>query len=260
MSKNYWFDRVAKAQTAITDKTIKQIDRQMQKYYKTAVKRTIKDFEDTYNHLLLAVKDGREPTPADLYKLDKYWQMQAQLDKQLTLLGDKQIAALTKAFEQNFFDIYYSIALEGMKAFNTIDNTIVNQMINQIWVADGKSWSSRIWGNTKLLADTLNEELINCVVNGNTTSELKKKLMKRFSVSYNNADSVARTELAHIQTQAAQKRYEDYGVQMYEVWADEDERRCDQCGKLHEKKYFIGTQPPIPAHPRCRCCIVPVIE
>jgi SPP1 gp7 family putative phage head morphogenesis protein len=256
----YWQDRMAQSQSKITSKSAKQIERQMRKYYSTSLKRTIKDFEDTYTHLKLAVKDGREPTPADLYNLDKYWQMQAQMQKELQKLGDKQIRLLGKNFEANFFEVYYSIALEGMSAFNTIDSEMVQQMINQVWVADGKSWSARIWDNTAKLAETLNEELINCVVNGNKTSDLKKKLLQRFNVSYSQADSLARTELAHIQTQAAQKRYEDYGVEMFEVWADEDERRCEICGKLHQKKFPASALPPIPAHPRCRCCIVPVIK
>ena len=44
------------------------------------------------------------------------------------------------------------------------------------------------------------------------------------------------------------------------LWADEDERRCEVCGKLHKKRYPVGANIPIPAHPRCRCCIVPVVE
>jgi SPP1 gp7 family putative phage head morphogenesis protein len=257
---SYWKDRQAQAQNEITKKSQKQIERQMKKYYKTTLKRTIKDFEDTYTHLLAAVKDGREPTPADLYKLDKYWQTQAQLKAELQKLGDKQIAKLADEFEANFFEVYYSIALEGESTYSTINSDMVQQMINGIWVADGKSWSSRIWKNTERLAETLNEELINCVVNGNTTSELKKKLLQRFTVSYSNVDSLVRTELAHIQTQAAQKRYEDSGVKMVEVWADEDERRCEVCGKLHQKRFPVNAQPPVPAHPRCRCCILPVVE
>ena len=58
-------------------------------------------------------------------------------------------------FEQNFFDVYYSINVQGLKAFSTLDTVIVQQLINQIWVADGKNWSKRIWGNTELLAKTL---------------------------------------------------------------------------------------------------------
>jgi SPP1 gp7 family putative phage head morphogenesis protein len=133
-------------------------------------------------------------------------------------------------------------------------------MINQVWAADGKSWSKRIWENTEHLAATLNEKLIECVVGGKKTSDLKKALMERFGVSYNNADMLARTELAHIQTQAAKQRYTDTGIEYVEIWADKDERRCDVCGKLHKKRYPVDAVMPIPAHPRCRCCIVPVVD
>lgn len=257
---SYWQDRMAQSQSKLTNKSIRQIEKQMKKYYGDAMKRTIADFEATYNKLLRAVGEGREPTPADLYKLDKYWQAQAQMRKELQKLGDKQIVALSKAFEENFFEIYYSIGIPGLEAFNTIDSEMIQQLINHVWVADGKSWSQRIWENTELLASTLNDELVNCVVAGKKTTDLKNMLQERFNVSYGRADALVRTELAHIQTQAAQKRYEDYGIKEMEVWADEDERRCEVCGKLHQKRYPIGAVPPIPAHPKCRCCIVPVVE
>ena len=161
----------------------------------------------------------------------------------------------------DFFEIYFSIVLPNRtEAFNTVDTKIAQQIINQIWVADGKSWSQRIWEDTERLAETLNEQLILCVATGKKTTELKNLLQERFEVSYSRADALVRTEIAHIQTEAAKKRYEDYGLQQVEIWADEDERRCDVCGKLHETKYPIGAHVPIPAHPRCRCCIVPVID
>lgn len=257
---SYWQDRVAQAQTKLSNKNIKQIEKQMAKYYGQAAQRIIKDFEATHNKLLATIADGRQPTPADLYKLDKYWQAQAQMRQELRKLGEKQIANLTKAFELQFFDIYYSINITGAEAFNTIDKEAALSLINHIWVADGKSWSQRIWDNTELLAETLNNELIHCVAAGKKTTELKNLLQEGFGVSYSRADALVRTEIAHIQTQAAKQRYEDYGLQEVEIWADEDERRCEVCGKLHQKKYPIGAQVPIPAHPRCRCCIVPVID
>lgn len=257
---SYWQDRYAKAQTNLTKKTTKQVEKQMRKYYERTMKHVLDDFEATYNKLLNTVEKDKDPTPADLYKLDKYWQMQVQMRKELRKLGDKQISLMSKAFEENFFDVYYSVAIPGAQAFNTIDSSVVEQLINQIWVADGKSWSERIWEDTEQLAATLNEELINCVVAGKKTTDLKKMLQERFSVSYSRADALARTELAHVQTKAAEQRYKDYGVQQVEIWADADERRCKVCGKLHQTKYAIGAPIPIPAHPRCRCCIVPVVD
>lgn len=257
---NYWQDRAAKAQTAITNKSVNQIKKQLAKYYLSTTNQIIKDFETVYLKIAEQKEKGQEVTPADLYQLDSYWQMQTQLQAELKKLGNKEIKLLSSEFMINFFDVYYSINIEGETAFNTIDTAAAQQLINSIWVADGKSWSDRVWGNTELLAQTLNEELVHCVVTGKDTSQLKELLQERFNVSYNNADMIARTELAHIQTKAAEQRYKDYGLKYVEVWADEDERRCKVCGKLHQKKYLLGSEIPIPAHPRCRCCIVPVVE
>jgi SPP1 gp7 family putative phage head morphogenesis protein len=257
---DYWKERAANSQNKLAKKSAKTIEKQMAKYYEKAMKNTIADFENVYNKLLTTMADGIEPTPADLYKLETYWKMQGQLRGELLKLGKKKIAALSKAFELHFFEVYYSIELEGMRAFSTIDNEMVEQLINHIWVADGKSWSQRIWEDTDKLAEALNETLVDCVINGKPTAYLRDALMERFNVSYSAADSLARTELAHIQTQAAQKRYENYGIQQMEVWADKDERRCEVCGELHMKRYPINAVPPIPAHPRCRCCIIPVVD
>ena len=257
---SYWQERMAKAQEALTAKSIKKVNEQIAKYYSRTMKNTIADFEATYNKVLLAVGNDRQPTPADLYKLDAYWNMQGQLRRELEKLGYKEIALLSRHFEAQYFDIYNSISLPSTKAFSTISKESVQQMISSIWCADGKSWSERIWGSITQLQDTLNDNLIDCVTTGRTTTQLKQALQERFNVGFSQADSIVRTEMAHIQTEAAKQRYTDYGVKYVEVLADADERRCPVCGKLHGTKHPVGGKMPIPAHPRCRCCIVPVID
>lgn len=259
MSK-YWDNRIAKAQANIYDKNRKEIDKMMRKQYQSLTKQVIEDFEATYDKLLNTVVEGQAPTPADLYKLDKYWSMQSQLDQKLTKLGRKQIALLTKHFKSQYYGIYNSINIKGLKLFNTINDEGVMQVINQIWCADGKSWSQRIWNNLSTLKETLNEGLIHTVVTGKKTSQLKKTLMERFNVSYSRADALVRTELANIQTQAAKQRYKDYGLDQVQWWADPDERTCEVCGKQHKKIYYINNAPACPSHPRCRCSLIPVVD
>lgn len=256
----YWVDRMAKAQTILTNRNIRQTEKQLARYYSRTMKNVINEFEATYNKILVTVDNGRQPTPADLYKLDKYWQMQGQLKQELQKLGDAQILLLSKQFENEWGNIYDIISLPSGSEFSTIANKNVTQMINQIWCADGKSWSDRVWGNTEKLQQALNDGLIDCVLTGKTTKQLKQMLMEEFEVDFTRADTIVRTEMAHIQTQAARQRYLDAGVKEVEILADEDERRCEVCGKLHQKRYKINEQVPIPAHPRCRCCIIPVIE
>lgn len=259
-TKDYWAERTANAQAKLTNKNIKQIEKQLRKYYGSSMKKVISDFEGTYNKLLARQEDGKQITPADLYKLDKYWTMQGQLRNELQKLGDRQVSALSKIFEIQFFDIYYSIAIPSKKAFTTIDRQGAIQLLSAIWCADGLNFSQRVWNNTNKLIETLNEELLHCVIVGKKTSDLKKLLQDRFNVSYSTADKIARTELSHIQNTAAKQRYEDYGIREFQVWADKDERRCEVCGKLHKKRYPVGTASPVPVHPNCRCSIIPVVE
>lgn len=256
----YWAKRVANLQEKIQDKTIKSINIQLQKYYGRAAERVIRDFEAVYDKILNQVEDGKEPTPADLYKLDKYWQAQAQMRRELEKLGNKQIKLLSAAFETNFFEVYYGLALPGVAAFNKVDTEVVNQLINGIWVADGKQWSQRVWDNTQRLAQTLNEELVHIVATGKKNTDLKNILQERFDVSYHRAETLVRTEVAHIQTEAAKKRYEDYGIEYVEVLVDPDERTCELCKALIGKKWRTSETPPLPVHPNERCCLVPVIN
>lgn len=256
----YWEKRMASSQARITDKSVRAIRAQQKKYYAAAMERTINDFEATYNKLLASMADGREPTVADLYKLDTYWKMQAQLRKELENLGDKQISLMSKEFEKQWRAVYDSISLPTSSTYSTIDNSTIKQLINEVWVADGKNFSARVWDNTDKLVKSLNDELVHCVVTGKKPTELKQLLQERFNVSYSRADTIVRTETAHIQTQAAQQRYKDSGITQVEIWADEDERSCDECGALHKERYPIDAPLPIPAHPNCRCCILPVVE
>ena len=264
---NYWAKRQAKAQEKLVKQSQKKIEKQLIKYYGTTAKSVIKEFENVYNQILAQQAEGKEVTPALLYRLDAYWKMQAQLREELRRLGEKQIALLTKEFELAFFDVYYSIAPEGLTAFNTIDTAAAQQLINAVWLADGKSFSQRIWNNTEKLLETLNEQLIYTVASGKKTTELKHLLQERFGVSYSRADTLVRTELAHVQTVAAKQRYEDYGLKYYEILGNDNDscgNSSVDCHHMDGKKFLysemvVGKNAP-PFHPNCACSIIPVID
>lgn len=257
---SYWETRLLNNQNKISDKNIKEINKQISKYYGKAMENVIGEFEATYDKLLITVGEGRTPTPADLYKLEKYWKLQAQLREELTALGNKELVIMSKQFETNFFEVYYSLNLASGEVFSTISTEGARQLINSIWVEDGLSWSQRVWNNVELLQQELNDNLLDCVITGKKTSQLKDLLQERFDVSYSRADALVRTEMAHIQTEASRQRYLDAGITEVEVFADKDERQCEYCGKLHKKRFPINGVMPIPAHPNCRCNILPVIN
>lgn len=250
LSSEYWKERQAKAQTKLTNKGIWQTEKQMKKYYNDAMKRVSGSFLSTYNKVMKAKEEGREPTPADLYKLDTYWELQGQLQRELTKLGDKQAELYRKNFTKHYIDIYNSFALKGGATYSTMTNETALQMIQQIWCADGKSWSERIWVNTSKLQEALNDELIHCVLTGADDKYLRQMLMSEFNVSYARADSIVRTEMAHIQTQAAAQRYKDYGLTKYEYLGREEHDIGCNCKKLNGKIFsFAEMQTGINAPP-----------
>ena len=277
--KNHYYDdgwkqRMLDVQKNWTDKDIEAINKMLRHYFNVARSSIVKDFEATYKKVLESVEEGTQITPADLYKLDKYYQMQIQTEAVLKNLGDKTIEVLSKKFQQEYKNIYSAMAIDkdgkavkaaiSDKAFSTIDAQVAKQVANQIWCADGKSWSQRIWGNIEDLKQTLNDGLIECVVTGKKTTELKNILMKRFGVTYNKAERLVRTEMAHIETQAALDRYKSSGTQKVRIIVDPDERTCDVCAKWDDEtveiaKAHVGTNCP-PFHPRCRCTVAAVVE
>lgn len=97
---NYWIERDRKAQEKITNQSIAATQKQLKKQYRIALQSVINDFETTYDKLLVTVGEGKSPTPADLYKLDKYWETQAKLSKILETLGDKSSQSLSRNFQR----------------------------------------------------------------------------------------------------------------------------------------------------------------
>ena len=269
-----WRKRMLDAQKKWTDKDIDAINKQLRHYFRVASASIIKEFEAVYDKVLANAEEGKPITPADLYKLDRYYQMQAQANKVLQTLGDRTAALLEGRFEQEYKHIYSALTIdkEGKavkaaisdKAFITINKQVAKQVANQIWCADGKSWNQRIWKNLDYLRQTLEEGLIECAVTGKKTSELKKRLMERFNVTYNQAENIVRTEMAHVETQAALDKYKESGTQKVRIIVDPDERTCDICAKKDDEIVDISIANPgsncPPFHPRCRCAIAAVVQ
>ena len=74
---DYWKNRLFEAQKKWTDKDIDVINKILRHYYKIARENIVEDFEAVYDKVLAQAEEGKPITPADLYKLDRYYQTQA---------------------------------------------------------------------------------------------------------------------------------------------------------------------------------------
>lgn len=70
------------------------------------------------------------------------------------------------------------------------------------------------------------------------------------------AETIAQTELAIAKSEASKERYRENNVQQVQWYATLDERTCPWCGARHGMVYERDEMD-VPAHPRCRCDLVP---
>lgn len=107
---------------------------------------------------------------------------------------------------------------------------------------------------------------------GESISDLVKKVDSVFDdFSRYRSEMIARTESIRASAQASLLTYEASGVVDRSMWiATPTDRTCDICAGLDGKIAKLGEPFPFddtygdatgpPAHPNCRCCLVPVLE
>lgn len=253
MSLSYWQKRDVESRLALQSKTEKQIEKQLAKYYKNSMQEVIKSYKELYNEIVAKWEAGEEVAVADLYKMDRYWQLQAQLRNEAQALGDKSVGVMSREFEKQWEATYKMVAIPSAKTFATPSTGAARRAINAIWCADGKNFSSRVWENTGKLVEDLNKTLVDCVITGRDKKELNLMLQEKYGVSFRRAETLIRTETAHIDCNAAAQRYKDYGIEKIEVITDGD---CDEC----EGGIYSVDENPVPYHPNCKCTVVPYFE
>lgn len=109
------------------------------------------------------------------------------------------------------------------------------------------------------------------IESGDSLRELKNKLRQDFGFSDSRADMVARTETATANTNASLKSYQSLGYEGKEWLTAQDERvdagdfsgpcvQNEQMGQMALGRMFDSGHDGPPAHPRCRCTLMPVRE
>lgn len=138
---------------------------------------------------------------------------------------------------------------------------LVEQYLKTPW--SGELYSKRIWRNTNKLAGDLQKHIGDMVMLGKSPRELKAALQRDYSVSYEMADRLIRTEASNAYNTASLALYRSEGVERVRFRAERDGLLCDRCrtySQAHGGIYGIDDVPHIPVHPRCRCRYVPAID
>lgn len=128
-------------------------------------------------------------------------------------------------------------------------NAIVNSSFHNA------TFSDRIWLYQDLLKNDLNGLLQSGLIQGKNPRLLARDIKKKFDVSTYNAESLMRTELARVQTEAQKQSFERNGFTEYEFIVNGG--CCDICAALSGKHFKVAKMMPgenaPPMHPHCRC-------
>lgn len=249
-SKTYWQNRYHDLLDAGTKTTKLQLITE----YQRVAKNIISDAETLYLEML----DKGEMSLGYLYQQDRYYKLLAKINKQLQLLGAKEI----KILDKGMLDIWNKTGalVTGNDQWALTNPELARQVINTVWCADGKSWSDRIWQRKAELQSVLSQDMMDCVLQGKSHEYMVKDLRQRFDVTRRQAEAIARTELNHVQNRAAAQGYLDAGYTHYRFITALDGCTCDECRKLNQQVFaFADAQEGVnfpPIHTNCRSNII----
>jgi SPP1 gp7 family putative phage head morphogenesis protein len=107
----------------------------------------------------------------------------------------------------------------------------------------------------KNMQTTLNQ----AIIDGKGYAETARLIRDEAEMTRARAETIARTEAMAAYSTAAKKNYAENGVSRVKWIKSRQEGVCEICeGYADQESFSIDSVPEQPAHPNCRCIIVPV--
>lgn len=202
------------------------------------------------------------------YRISRLEAMKVLMQNQVELLMGNEVDGVSKLMSDVYTEGYYRsrhILDTGIGigcSFVGIDTKTVDKVIRKPWVADGRNFSERIWGQHRpQLINDLHSGLTQSIIRGESSEKLICQISKKYNVAKNKAANLVLTERAYFSSLSEQESYKELGVEYQEFSATMDERTSDICrsmdGRIFKTSEIeIGVNAP-PLHCRCRSVMVP---
>ena len=165
---------------------------------------------------------------------------------------------------------YYRTAYEIQKGvgvgsnFAALNDKLIEKVTNKPWLADGKNFSDRIWGNKNQLINQLHTSLSHMCITGSGPDKAINEIASKMNVSKANAGRLVMTETAYFSSAAQKECFKELDVEKYEIVATLDGHTSDICQEMDGKvfkmsEYEEGVTAP-PFHVNCRSCTAPYFD
>ena len=196
--------------------------------------------------------------------------VQLQLRQQAERLYANQLDLVDAAVRETYLDSYYGTAFELQRglgvgwSIGSLDERAIEKVLSRPWTADNLTFLDRCWTNKQDLVNSVNTQLTQMIIRGETPDEAIRAISHQFDVSRAKAGRLIMTESAAFSSAAQKDCYEELGVERYKVVASLDRDTCELCGAMDGQvfkmpEYQVGLTAP-PFHPWCRCCTCPYFE
>lgn len=159
---------------------------------------------------------------------------------------------INKAYYYNIFDIQKGLEI----GFNVAEMPLksVQEILKNNW--SGKHYSKRIWHNTDVLAEKLEEVITNGLMTGKSSKKMAIELEELTNYGKFAAERIVRTETTYISNAAEIESYKECGIDKYVFIATLDLRTSKVCREKDKKIFKVkdaqaGVNLP-PLHPHCR--------
>lgn len=253
-NSEYWEQRVAN-ETWRTYNSLEEKNRDLLKMYQEASL----DLQEELYQVTQKINGGQGVSLSDMHKHNRLTNLQKNMEYRIRQLGEDVEKFGKDNMKSGIKDVYSNvIGSLDVSNFSLPNEKLMEKMFNTPWQSD--TFSNRLWKNTQKLATNLNDILTIGLTQGKTVTEMAINLNNQMNQGFNVSHRLIRTETMHYLNESAFKAYEDGGCTEVQLWAAEDERMCEVCGKKHGQKYTLKDRPTLPLHANCRCTYLPVVD
>lgn len=267
--------KLKKRLSSFFDAEFKRLEKEIAAYYQTygvdnviEYRRLLESLSDEDRRLLIERMDEfarKYPQYADLmpvretiYRLNRLEGLQYSV-----FMEEANIAGYTSeqmtTYLTGLSQKGVNMAMETLgfgKSFYAINAAVVKQFVDVPW-CNGENFSTRIWNDTRKLAQYLNQDIAQGFARGDSYDKLVRQLRKRFSnVNRRDAYRLIFTEGTYVMAESSMQPFtEDF--ERYRLSPVMDGRTCPICRSLARQVFEIKDRQPgvnfPPIHPWCRC-------
>ena len=204
------------------------------------------------------------------YHISRLEALKLHTQQSLEVMFGNQMDSIDSTMREIYLEGIQQTAFEIQKGvgvgwdFASVDERRIEKVINKPWAADGKNFSSRIWGNRRKLVNELHTELTKGIILGRDPQKTIDAIAKEMNTSKNVTGRLIMTEQAYFSEEAKKDAFRDLDVEMYEIVATLDRRTSEICQEMDGRSFPMSqwetgvTAPPF--HVWCRSTTVPAFN